>query len=180
MENNKEEMNNCENLNNEEKDNINGFFQNDIFIVELTFDKLNYNKYYSFAKHEEVGAISSFIGTTKRFFQNQEVIKLEYECHPTMTIKQMKKLCEKMVNKYGLIKVCLCHRLGIVPITEESLIIITSSVSRKESLKACEEILEEVKKELTVWKKEYYKNSDNVKNDNFIWKENDTCLHYLK
>lgn len=154
--------------------NFNQYIEDENIIVELTDQNLKLEKYYNFCKHEEVGAISSFIGTTKKFFNNNEVVKLEYECHPTMTIKQMRKICEDYLKKYKLNKVCLAHRLGVVPILEESLIIFTSSVSRTESIRACEEILEEVKKILTIWKKEYYKSEEQP----YIWKENNTCIHY--
>lgn len=162
------------NLNHNNHNNFNQYIEDENLLVELTDQNLKLEKYYNFCKHEEVGAISSFIGTTKKFFNNNEVIKLEYECHPTMTIKQMKKICEDQIKKYKLIKVCLAHRLGVVPILEESLIIFTSSISRTESIRACEEILEEVKKVLTIWKKEYYKSESS-----YIWKENNTSIHYI-
>lgn len=55
-----------------------------------------------------------------------------------------------------LTRVSLIHRLGIVPPKESSISIIVSSPHRKEAFRACEWILEEVKKRVEIWKREVY------------------------
>jgi len=76
-----------------------------------------------------------------------------------------------------LSKISLIHRLGIVPPKESSISIIVSSPHRKEAFRACEWILEEVKKRVEIWKREVYEPSQlNDNNDNATiekeWKEN--------
>jgi molybdopterin synthase catalytic subunit len=50
----------------------------------------------------------------------------------------------------------LSHRLGIVPIGESSILVCVSSAHRKEAFSVCEDILEKVKKQVPIWKKEVY------------------------
>lgn len=65
-----------------------------------------------------------------------------------------------------LTHISLIHRLGVVPPKESSISIAVSSPHRKEAFRACEWILEEVKKRVEVWKREVYAEGDKA------WKEN--------
>ena len=50
----------------------------------------------------------------------------------------------------------MVHRLGIVPIGEESILIAVSSPHRQAAWRAGEEALEECKEKVEVWKKEEF------------------------
>ena len=50
----------------------------------------------------------------------------------------------------------MTHRLGIVPIGEESILIAVSSPHRQAAWRAAEEALEECKESVEVWKKEEF------------------------
>lgn len=52
--------------------------------------------------------------------------------------------------------VYLAHRLGHVPTTQASIVVCVASAHRKEAFAVCEEVLEQVKKEVPIWKKEVY------------------------
>jgi molybdopterin synthase catalytic subunit len=76
-----------------------------------------------------------------------------------------------------LTKISLVHRLGIVPPKESSISIVVSSPHRREAFRACEWILEEVKKRVEVWKREVYAPSSTAsdaedKQVEKVWKEN--------
>lgn len=50
----------------------------------------------------------------------------------------------------------IAHRLGEVPVGESSIMIAVSSAHRKEAFVVAEWILEEVKKNVPIWKREFY------------------------
>ena len=52
------------------------------------------------------------------------------------------------------------HRLGLVPVGEASIVIAVSSPHRKEAFVACEYILEQVKLNVPIWKKEVYESGE--------------------
>lgn len=60
-------------------------------------------------------------------------------------------------------------RLGVVPVTESSVIIAVSSVHRRESLEAVSFLIDELKANVPIWKKEIYNNG------NGDWKKNKEC-----
>jgi len=66
-----------------------------------------------------------------------------------------------------LIKIVIAHRIGVVPPSETSIVIVVSCGHRRESFAACEWILEAVKKKAEVWKREMYEGEEGVWKANF-------------
>jgi molybdopterin synthase catalytic subunit len=62
--------------------------------------------------------------------------------------------------------VAIFHRLGVVPVGETSVIIAVSSVHRKASLQAVAFLIDGLKEEAAIWKKETFEDGEG------IWKEN--------
>ena len=52
------------------------------------------------------------------------------------------------------------HRLGVVPVGEASIVIAVSSPHRKEAFVGCEYLLEQVKLNVPIWKKEVYESGE--------------------
>jgi hypothetical protein len=73
-----------------------------------------------------------------------------------MGIKKLKEIAEYCYKTYNLLKILIIHRIGEVPITEESIIIIATSAHRKEAIDATSYCIEEVKRVVPIWKKEIY------------------------
>lgn len=70
-------------------------------------------------------------------------------------------------------RIALHHRLGEVPVGQASIIIAVSSPHRREAFRACEWILEEVKREAQVWKREWYADEGaGGKEEGSTWKSN--------
>jgi len=94
--------------------------------------------------------------------QEKEVTLLEYQAYSKIAIKTMKHIVEAVMEKNSpnpskrIIRSAVEHRLGVVPVGEPSIIIAVSSPHRRESFEACEEILERVKADAQIWKREYY------------------------
>ncbi len=65
----------------------------------------------------------------------------------------MKKIASEELQKWKLCKVYAMHRLGTVPVGDESIVISVSASHRKAAFDACESILERVKEEVEIWKK---------------------------
>lgn len=53
-------------------------------------------------------------------------------------------------------KIIIHHRLGSVPISEASILVAVSSPHRRKAFQVAEWCLEEVKKDVQIWKKEFY------------------------
>ena len=71
-------------------------------------------------------------------------------------MQTMQDICKSMLEKHSLTSIAMVHRLGVVPIGEESILIAVSSPHRQAAWRAGEEALEECKAKVEVWKREEF------------------------
>jgi molybdopterin synthase catalytic subunit len=86
----------------------------------------------------------------------------------------MLKLAREVKTKHDLTAIALIHRLGAVPIGEESILIAVSSPHRQAAWRAGEEALEICKAKVEVWKLEEFEEGGG------IWRANRDGLGGVK
>lgn len=146
-------------------------FEDETISVIITSDVIDVNKCIDAVKSSHAGAISTFIGTTRDSFENKTVTYLSYEAYDEMALKEMKAICHNIVAKWGkdnIRKMLIIHKVGECPVSEISVLIAISSVHRKDSIEAVAYAIDELKKNVPIWKKEHYSGG----NDDSVWKEN--------
>jgi molybdopterin synthase catalytic subunit len=73
-----------------------------------------------------------------------------------MALPSLSNIASHAKKEWSLFGVAVTHRLGRVPIGEESILIAVSAAHRQEAWDAAEWILEEVKRKTEIWKRESY------------------------
>jgi len=104
---------------------------------------------------DEVGAIAIFIGVVRGVSSGGRVLKLSYEAHETLAHKVLENIVEDVKRKYGLIDVIAEHKIGDVPVGEDIMYVLVASRHREEAYKALTELVDRIKREVPIWKKEY-------------------------
>lgn len=74
----------------------------------------------------------------------------------------MLSICKDIHCRHGLKGIAMIHRLGTVPIGEESILIAVSAPHRQAAWRAGEEALEECKAKVEVWKKEEFEGEEGI------------------
>ncbi|CAF0755985.1 unnamed protein product [Adineta steineri] len=130
------------------------------------------------------GAVASFIGITRDNFEGRQVARLFYEAYESMALQELKRLCDDARRQFGDIKhIAICHRLGDVSISEASVAIYVSGPHRRDALDAVSFLIEQLKANVPIWKKEFYEdhegnngnsnnNENNTSTSSYCWKEN--------
>uniref|UniRef100_A0A663EZ27 Molybdopterin synthase catalytic subunit n=1 Tax=Aquila chrysaetos chrysaetos TaxID=223781 RepID=A0A663EZ27_AQUCH len=122
--------------------------------IKLKSEKLSVDEVSELVISPYCGAVSLFIGTTRNNFEGKKVIRLEYEAYTSMAETEIKKICRDVRQKWPSVKhIAVHHRLGVVPITEASVIIAVSSPHRTESLEAVMYCINTLKASVPIWKK---------------------------
>ena len=104
-------------------------------LVHITNNRLDVAAISASVTDPGTGATSLFVGTTRDNFQGKKVLRLEYEAYEGMARKELEKLCQQVRSKWPEVhKIALHHRLGVVEVTEASVVIAVSSPHRKDSL----------------------------------------------
>ncbi|MBV35352.1 MAG: hypothetical protein CMP47_07825 [Rickettsiales bacterium] len=124
--------------------------------IALTDDLLDAKSMMDRVRSPKAGAIVLFAGTTRDNFGGKPVKELQYTSYEPRALQTMLKICKEVKEKHSLTSIAMIHRLGVVPIGEESILIAVSSPHRQAAWKAGEEALEECKEKVEVWKKEEF------------------------
>ncbi|CAF1305054.1 unnamed protein product [Adineta ricciae] len=153
------------------------------FLVTNTF-RLAVNQQYllegdliQFSKESEVALLPPFGGgVTRDNFEGRQVTRLFYEAYEPMVLQELHRLCADARRQFQDIKhIAICHRLGEVVISEASVAIYVSGAHRRDVLDAVSFLIEQLKANVPIWKKEFYEddqtNSDATTTSS-CWKEN--------
>ena len=109
------------------------------------------------------GAIVSFLGITRGTEGDAEVYALEFDAWQEKLGPVLENLANQACDTYGALSVAMAHRTGRVEPQESIVSIHVASPHRKEAFQACEWLIDELKKQAPLWKRE-------VTSDGSTWK----------
>ena len=126
-------------------------------LVKIEEEKISSEKAKKFITSEKNGAESIFIGRVRNENSGKKVTAVTYDAHDQMVLKSFNSICEMAINKFDKnAKIFLEHAKGFVPVGEISIIIAVGAGHRDEAFKICRYVLEEIKHQSLIWKKEHY------------------------
>lgn len=130
-------------------------------LVEIV-DSIDITAVYQYLQSAETGAVNLFIGTVRNRTKGKEVTKLVFEAYDKMALKEMNKLAEAAKTRWPVDKVLIYHITGEKQPGEAVVAVGVTSAHRDASFEACRFLIDELKKTVPIWKKEYY-------TDNSVW-----------
>ena len=132
--------------------------------LDLQHTPLNTEKALAFVNDPAAGGIDIFLGTTRaeKNTAGQDLIALEYEAYESMARKQLAALADYACTHWPVTRLVILHRLGQVFVSEPSVLIAVSTPHRAASFDACRWIIDQLKKETAIWKKEIWDGADST------------------
>ena len=126
-------------------------------LVKTKEGKISSEKAKKFISSEENGAESIFVGRVRNENSGKKVKAVTYDVHDQAVLKSFQSIWSNANNKFDInAKIFLEHAKGYAPVGEISILIAVGSGHRDEAFKICRYILEEVKHQSPIWKKEHY------------------------
>jgi molybdopterin synthase catalytic subunit len=122
-------------------------------------EHIDLNEVYKELSSPEAGGTCIFVGTVRDNSKGQEVIELQFEAYDQMALSEMEKIRQAAVERWGLKKALLIHAVGAKKIGEPVVVVGASSSHRKEAFPACQYLIDELKKTVPIWKKEFFTDS---------------------
>jgi molybdopterin synthase catalytic subunit len=116
--------------------------------VRVTSEPLSVDRLAKLVGAPAAGAIVTFQGTTR------DVERLEYEAYREMAEERMAAIVAEAVERHGLEAAAAEHRVGSVPLGEASVVVAVSAGHRGEAFAGAREIIDRIKAEAPIWKKE--------------------------
>ena len=111
------------------------------------------------------GAVLTFRGVTRDHHDGRRVVQLSYEAYPELAIPALQAICDEAERQFEGARVAVAHRLGPVPVGEDSVLVVTAAAHRAECYEANRYVIDQLKSRAAIWKKEHYE-------DGSAWKAN--------
>ena len=102
----------------------------------------------------ECGAVVTFRGVVRDDDGGRDVVSLDYEAHPDATAV-LQEVCQAVATETGL-RVAATHRYGHLEVGDVALVASASAGHRKEAFEACSLLVERIKAEVPIWKKQQF------------------------
>lgn len=119
-------------------------------MIRVTKDDFDITSLINQAKLPSSGAVVTFLGIVR----NDTIERLELEVYEELAVKFLEEIRDSAIQKYDIESVDIIHRYGSLNVGDNIVLIIVSAGHRKEAFSACEFILEQLKENVPIWKKE--------------------------
>jgi molybdopterin synthase catalytic subunit len=116
--------------------------------ARVTEEPLSLDAVAALVRDPRAGAVVTFQGVTR------DVDALHYEAYAEMAEERIAAIVAEAVERHGLCAAAAEHRTGEVPLAEPSVVVAASSPHRGEAFAGAREIIDRVKAEAPIWKKE--------------------------
>ncbi len=123
--------------------------------ILLTHNQLDRTALIEYVTVPEYGAVTIFEGIVRNNTHQQTTLYLEYEAYEIMAMEVLRRIAEDAQRRWPGIGISVAHRLGRVEIGEASVIIAVGSAHRAEGFAACHYIIDTLKSDVPIWKKEF-------------------------
>ena len=100
------------------------------------------------------GAVVSFLGIVRDIDEGEQVIRLEFEAWKERLEPVLRQLAEESIQLHGVSSIVLGHRVGAVGPQQPIVSIHVASPHRKEAFESCSWLIDELKAQAPLWKKE--------------------------
>jgi molybdopterin synthase catalytic subunit len=116
--------------------------------ARVTAEPLSVERVTEAVRRRGAGAIVTFQGTTR------DVERLEYEAYREMAEPKIAEIVDEAIARHGLEAAAAEHRIGAVALSEPSVVVAASAAHREQAFAGAREIIDRIKAEAPIWKKE--------------------------
>lgn len=114
------------------------------------------NDFLSRAPSRICGAVATFVGIVRNHHEEKKVKGIYYDSYRSMAEKEMAALIADIKKKIRVDEILVLHRVGWLEVKEAAVAVWVSAAHREEAFKACRMTIDEIKKNVPIWKKEVY------------------------
>jgi molybdopterin synthase catalytic subunit len=101
------------------------------------------------------GGVATFLGLVRNHHGGRAVLRLDYSAYGPMAEAECGRIVAEAETRWR-VAVALRHRVGSLAIGDTAVAVVAASSHRDDAFTACRYVIEEVKRRVPVWKREFY------------------------
>jgi molybdopterin converting factor subunit 1 len=125
-------------------------------IFEIVRETIDSREIVKKLQRPEDGAVVVFEGVVRNNTKGRPTTHLEYECYEAMAKEQMTRIGHEIAAQFAIGQIGMVHRLGRLEIGEASVVVVATAPHRKPAFEAALEGINRLKREVPIWKKEFF------------------------
>lgn len=126
-----------------------------VIVAAVTNEPLDLNAHERAVGDARTGAVVSFQGVVRDHDHGRSVEWLEYEGHPSAATV-LRRVAEQVAADPAVHAIAVSHRIGKLEIGDVALVAAVSTAHRQAAFAACARLVDEVKAQLPVWKRQVF------------------------
>ncbi|MFT7619309.1 MAG: molybdopterin synthase catalytic subunit [Planctomycetota bacterium] len=124
-------------------------------IIQVTTDEIDMRELTAQLTKPDCGAVLTFLGVVRDHADGHAVEEIDYTCYEEMAAKELANVARQSMIKHDVEHVAVVHRIGILKVGEASLGVVVASPHRVEGFACAQMLIDEMKKTVPIWKKEF-------------------------
>ena len=128
-----------------------------VALTAISDTPLSLDEHLAAVDDVRAGAVTTFLGRVRDHDPDAdgEVVALEYTAHPDAE-RILRTIAERAVatGASGAAIIAVSHRIGRLPVGSAAVVIAVAAAHRDEAFVVCREMIEAIKRDLPVWKRE--------------------------
>jgi molybdopterin synthase catalytic subunit len=128
-----------------------------ITLVTIGEEPLLVSEHEAAVADQRAGAVVSFAGVVRDHDHGRDVVRLEYEGHPT-ALDVLRAVAEEIAADPDVIAIAVSHRVGPLEVGDIALAAAVSTAHRAAAFAACARLVDRVKEKLPIWKHQIFAN----------------------
>ena len=123
-------------------------------VAAISAEPLDLDAHLRAVDDHSMGAVTTFVGRVRDHDPDAStaVVALEYSAHPDAEAA-LGRLAASAVGSTGAL-VAVSHRVGTLEVGDAAVVIAVASAHRAEAFEVCRTLIESIKTDLPVWKKQ--------------------------
>lgn len=123
--------------------------------VKISKRAISIPKVFESVASRSAGGTVIFIGTVRNASEGIKVTGMELESSLDMARRDLIRISELALKKFEIAKMTITHRIGKLEVGDVIVAIAVSAPHRKDAFRACQFVIDELKKTTPIWKKEF-------------------------
>jgi molybdopterin synthase catalytic subunit len=137
---------------------------NPIRLVDVRDTDLSVDEVLRAVSDRHAGGIALFVGAVRDHtpqHPGDQVTGLEYTAHPTAR-EQLDEVVRKVAVEYPGTALAAVHRTGELAVGDLAVVVAASSAHRAEAFAACRALIDTLKQEVPIWKREVFRDGSHT------------------
>lgn len=125
-------------------------------MLSVTSEPIQITSVTDAVRDPRAGAVVLFLGTVREVTGDVQTAALSYEAYEEMAVASLTDITQQAQHRWGLIGMAVVHRTGDLEPGDIAVAVAVSSAHRQAAFEAGQWIMDTIKQQTPIWKKECY------------------------